>query len=363
MNRLLLGALLPLTLAAQAPAPQAAAPHSPAATATPAQPLTDAREVHLRAVKKLTSTGSNAEAYWSNDGRKIVWQSTRDGYPCDQLFVMNADGSGVKRISTGTGRVTCGWFLPGDQRIIFASTHGAGDACPEGPPYTPGKYQWPVFQGYDLYTVKLDGTDLKPFLPAPGYDAEATVSPNGKWVIFTSQRGGDVDIWRVDTDGKNLVRLTDRLGYDGGAVFSPDSKLIAWRTNYPQGEAATAKYVELLKQNLVEPMSMDIWVMNADGTGKRQLTQLPGSAFAPIFTPDGRAVVFAANHHDDNGRGRGFDLFKVNLDGSGLERITWTGGFNSFPHFSPDGKKLLWVSGRAPRGPRQFDVCVAEWIP
>jgi Tol biopolymer transport system component len=172
-----------------------------------------------------------------------------------------------------------------------------------------------------------------------------------------------VDIWRVDLDGNHLLRLTDGVGYDGGAVFSPDSKLIVWRTNYPKGEAATAKYLELLKRHLVEPMDMDIWVMNADGSAKRQVTNLPGAAFAPVFTPDGRGIVFATNHHDNQGKGRSFDLFRINLDGTGLDRITWTGVFNSFPHFSPDGKKLLWVSGRAPRGSRQFDVCVAEWVP
>ena len=348
MKRLLLAALCPLLLVAQ-PAPTMS--------------LVDTRETHLRNPAKLTATGSNAEAYWSTDGKKVIFQSTRDGYPCDQLYTMNADGSEQKRVSTGKGRVTCGWWLPGDKKIIFASTHGAGPECPEGPPYTPGKYQWPVFQGFDLYIANADGSDAKPFLPATGYDAEATTSPNGKWIIFTSERGGDVDIWRVDLDGKHLLQLTDGVGYDGGAVFSPDSKLIAWRTNYPKGAEATAKYKTLLKQHLVEPMAMDIWVMNADGTGKRQVSNLPGAAFAPIFTPDGKGIIFASNHHDDQGKGRGFDLFRINLDGTGLERITWTGGFNSFPHVSPDGKRLLWVSGRAPRGPRQFDVCVAEWLP
>jgi Tol biopolymer transport system component len=219
-----------------------------------------------------------------------------------------------------------------------------------------------VFQGYDLHIVGLDGKDPKPFLPAPGYDAEATVSANGKWVVFTSQRSGDVDLWRADLDGKNLIRLTDGVGYDGGAVFSPDSRLIVWRTNYPKGEDATAKYRDLLKQHLVEPMEMDIWVMEADGSRKRQVTRLPGAAFAPIFAPDGKAVVFASNHHDRDGKGRSFDLFKVNLDGTGLERITWSGQFNSFPHFSPDGKRLLWVSGRVSRGSRLFDVFVADWL-
>ncbi|WP_257309075.1 TolB family protein [Geothrix fuzhouensis] len=357
MKRTVLTCLYPLALWAL-PAP-------PTAEARPGLGVEwrDSREIHLRNVKKLTDTGSNAEAYWSNDGQKIVFQSTRDGYPCDQLYTMNADGMDQKRVSTGKGRVTCGWFLPGDRKILYASTHGAGPDCPPAPPFTPGKYQWPVFQGFDLYAIPVEGGEPEPFLPSLGYDAEATVAPNGRWVVFTSERGGDVDIWRADLDGNHLLRLTDGVGYDGGAVFSPDSKLIAWRTNYPKGEAATAKYRELLKQHLVEPMEMDIWLMNSDGTGKRQVTRLPGAAFAPIFTPDGKGLVFATNHHDHEGKGREFDLFRVNLDGTGLERITWTGLFNSFPHFSPDGKQLLWVSGRSPRGPRQFDVCVAEWLP
>jgi len=356
MKRLMLACLCPLALWAQPASPV------PEARPVPGDELRDSREVHLRQVKKLTGTGSNAEAYWSDDGHRIVFQSTRDGYPCDQLYTMNPDGTDQKRVSTGKGRVTCGWFLPGGRGILYASTHGAAPDCPPAPPFTPGKYQWPVFQGFDLYIVPVSGGEPRPFLPSPGYDAEATAAPNGKWLVFTSERGGDVDLWRADLDGRNLLRLTDGVGYDGGGVFSPDSKLIAWRTNYPKGEAATAKYRELLRQHLVEPMEMDIWVMNADGSGKRQVTKLPGAAFAPIFTPDGKGLVFATNHHDNQGRGRSFDLFRVNLDGTGLERITWTGLFNSFPHFSPDGRKLLWVSGRNPRGPRQFDVCVAEWI-
>ena len=350
--------------AAAQSAPSSAQPAvtQPAMQPDPKDPLRDLRETRLQNVKRLTRTGSNAEAYWSHDGRRIIFQSTRDGYPCDRLYLMDADGSNQRLVSTGTGRVTCGWFLPGDRRMIYASTHGDAPGCPEAPPFTPGVYRWPVVQGYDLYVAELDGGNPKPFLPAKGYDAEATVSPNGKWVVFTSERAGDVDLWRVDLDGKNLVRLTDGVGYDGGAVFSPDSRLIAWRTNYPKGEAATTKYRELLKQHLVEPMEMDIWVMEADGSKKRQVTRLPGAAFAPIFSPDGGAIVFASNHHDRDGKGRAFDLFKVHLDGTGLERLTWAGSFNSFPHFSPDGKKLLWVSGREPRGSRQFDVFVADWL-
>ena len=321
----------------------------------------DMREAHLREVQKLTDKGSNAEAYWSWDGKQIVFQSTRDGRSCDQIYVMNSDGSDQHMVSTGKGRTTCGYFLPGDKRIIYASTHATSADCPPSPPFTPGTYRWPVFASYDLYTAKPNGSDVKPLLAHEGYDAEATVAPNGKWLVFTSERSWDIDLWRADVSGKHLKRLTDAVGYDGGAVWSPDSKLIAWRTNYPKGEVATSKYKALLKQHLVEPMDMDIWVMNADGTGKRQLTHLLGAAFAPVFAPDGKAVVFSSNWEDRQGKGRNFELYKVNLDGTGLERLTYTGNFNSFPHFSADGKKLLWVSGREAVTPRQFNIFVAEY--
>lgn len=330
---------------------------------TPLEPvLHHPQETHLAHVKQLTTVGGNAEAYWGPDGKSIVFQSTREGWLCDQIYVMNPDGTGQRRVSTGAGRCTCGWVLP-NGRILFASTHGAGPECPQAPPFTPGTYRWPVFPGYDLYTVQSDGSDLKPLAAAPGYDAEATAAPNGKWIVFTSERSGDVDLWRMDLDGSHLIQLTDRVGYDGGGVFSPDSSKIAWRTNYPVGESGIASYKALVKDHLVEPMQMDIWVMNADGTHKQQVTHLPGAAFAPIFTPDGKSLVFASNHHDNAGKGRGFDLFRIHLDGTGLERLTFTGTFNSFPHFSPDGKKLLWVSGRVMNGPRLFNVFVADWKP
>lgn len=352
-------AALPVPPAGQAVPPMAPNPFQP----VPEDALRDAREIRVRNVRKLTASGSNAEAYWSFEGTRIIFQSTRDGQACDQQYVMNADGSEQRLVSTGKGRTTCGYFLPGGQRILYASTHGDAPGCPPAPAFTPGTYRWPVFPGYDLYLAKADGSDPKPFLSAPGYDAEATVSPDGKWIVFTSERGGDIDLWKVRIDGKGLQRLTTETGYDGGAFFSRDSKQLVWRTNYPKGAEAVAKYRDLLKQHLVEPMEMDIWVMDADGSRKRQLTHLKGAAFAPVFTPDDKAIVFASNHHDREGKGRTFDLWRINLDGSGLERLTWTGTFNSFAHFSPDGKRLLWVSGREAAAPRQFNVFTADWLP
>lgn len=323
--------------------------------------LVDPRESRLLRVRQLTFEGSNAEAYWSFDGKRIVFQSTREGHGCDQLYVMNADGSGQRRVSSGQGRVTCGYWLPDGQSLVYASTQGSSPACPEVPPFTPGRYQWPVHAGYELYRLDLGSGKDHRVVPSAGYDAEATVAPNGKWMVFTSERSGDIDLWRCNLDGSDLRQLTREVGYDGGAFFSPDSRSIVWRTNHPKGAEAVARYRDLLKQHLVEPMAMDIWVMDADGGHKRQLTHLPGAAFAPVFTPDGQAILFASNHHDQEGRGRNFDLFKVDLQGGAPERITYTGGFNSFPHFSPDGRRLLWCSGRNASNPRQFNIFVADW--
>jgi len=365
MQSMILALALCAGLSAQSQTPTPAPIPAPAPNpfqATAGDPHRDARETHLRNVAQLTHEGSNAEAYWSFGGKRIVFQSTRDGASCDQLYTMNPDGSDVRRVSNGKGRVTCGYFLPGDDRILYASTHGSGDECPPAPPFTPGTYRWPVFPSYELYVAKADGSGAKPFLPSPGYDAEATVAPNGKWLVFTSERSGDIDLWRADLDGSHLLRLTKEVGYDGGGVFSNDSKLIAWRTNYPKGKDAVTRYRQLLKEHLVEPMAMDIWVMDADGRHKRQVTHLKGAAFAPIFAPGDKAIVFASNHHDREGQGRTFDLFRINLDGSGLEQLTFTGNFNSFPHFSADGRRLLFVSGRDAKSPRQFNVFCADWV-
>jgi TolB protein len=317
-------------------------------------------EVHLRNIRQLTFGGQNAEAYFSASGRLITFQSTRDGHGCDQQFVMNLDGSQVRRISNGLGRTTCGYFYDRDRRVFFASTHGASPDCPPQADMSQG-YVWRL-DDYDIYTSRPDGSDLRRLTHTPGYDAEGTLSPDGRTIVFTSMRDGDLDIYTMRTDGSHVRRLTRQLGYDGGPFFSHDGKLIVYRANHPaEGSSEAADYRRLLAQNLVRPSHMEIWVMNGDGSNQHQVTNIGGANFAPYFTPDDRRILFASNH--TNPRGRNFDLYLVNPDGSGLEQVTTYRDFDSFPMFSPDGRKLIWASNRNGRVEHETNIFLADWVP
>lgn len=332
----------------------------------PLQALHDPRETRLSNVRQLTTAGGYAEAYWSFSGKQIICQARRGDMKADQMFVMNADGSGERRVSNGEGRCTCGYFLKGDREILYSSTFGY-DPEPPPPPDRSQGYVWPVWNKYAIYRARADGSKPRPILPkvvrrgeTTAYYAEATVSPDGKRVIFTSNMDGDLEIYSMRPDGTDIRRLTNRLGYDGGPFYSPDSSMFVWRAGYPRNDQEKAEYLELLKRELVRPNRMDIWVARADGSNPRQVTRLRGASFAPFFTPDGKGIIFSSNHHDP--AGRQFELFLVKLDGTGLERITYGQEFDCFPMFSPDGKKLLWCSNR--NGPsRETDIFVADWRP
>jgi len=320
-----------------------------------------AGERHLKNVKQLTFGGENAEAYFSSNGKQLIFQSKRDGRACDQIYKMNLDGSGLAMVSNGEGRTTCSYFLKGAKRVIYASTHGSGKDCPPNPDYSHG-YVWAVYSDYDLYTAKADGSDIKRLTNTPGYDAEATVSPNGKKIVFTSERDGDLDLYSMDVDGKNVKRLTDEVGYDGGAFYSPDNKMIVYRRSTLTTEAEITRYKSLLAQHLIVPTTFEIWVMNADGTNKRQITSLAAGSFAPFFTPDGKRIIFCTNYFATDPRKRNFDLALINLDGTGLERITFNETFDGFPMFSPDGKKLVFASNRNAAKEGDTNVFIADWV-
>ncbi len=316
-------------------------------------------EPRLRNVRQLTFGGENAEAYWSASGRQLILQSKRDGYGCDQQYVMNADGSGgARRVSTGTGKTTCGYFYDRDRRVLFGSTHGAGPSCPARPDPSKG-YVWGL-DPFDIYTARPDGSDLRRLTGYGVYTAEGTVSPDGRTIVFTSLKDGDLDIYTMSVDGSNVRRLTTAPGYDGGPFFSPDGRQIVYRAYHPTDSAELAAYRGLLAQRLVRPNRMEIWVMNADGTGQRQVTALGGANFAPFFTPDGRRIIFSSNHKSP--RNRNFDLYLVNAaDGSGLEQVTTDTEFDGFPMFSPDGRRLVWASNRGAKAAGETNVFVAEW--
>ncbi len=312
---------------------------------------------HLADLRQLTFGGSNAEAYFSWDGRALIFQSTRGGYGCDQIFIMNTDGSDVRLVSTGLGRTTCSFFLPGNQQMIYASTHMRDAACPHRPDRSHG-YVWALYD-YDIYIANADGTGLTRLTHHPGYDAEGALSPDGKKIVFTSLRAGDLDIYTMDIKGRNLRRLTFEKGFDGGAFFSWDGTKIVYRAYHPDTPQEMADYERLLSKSLLRPTRAEIFVMDANGANTRRLTHNGAANWAPAFHPNGRQIIFSSNLHDPGTRS--FDLYLNNIDGTGLERISF-GGFNSFPFFSPDGKKLVFSSDRLAKGPREFNVFIADWI-
>lgn len=334
---------------------------APSRAETPAVVERDPRERHFGDLRQYTFGGENAEAYWSHDGKELIFQATRPGWDCDQIFRMPADrgNAGLSRVSTGSGRTTCSYFFPGNRHVLFSSTHEANAACPAPPDRSQG-YVWALYDTYDIYRARADGTEVENLSRAPGYDAEATVCAKDGSIVFTSTRDGDLELYRMDADGKNVVRLTRSPGYDGGAYFSPDCKQLVWRASRPKPGPELEDYQKLLARGLVRPTTLEIWVGNADGTEARQVTSLGAASFAPSWFPSGDRIIFSSNVADS--KGREFDLFAINANGTGLEQITFTGGFDGFPMFSPDGTQLAFSSNRNGKARGDTNVFVARWI-
>jgi len=313
---------------------------------------------HLSNPKQLTHGGENAEAYWSPDGKRLIFQSTRDGGECDQEYIMNADGSDVHRVSNGQGVTTCGYFLSDNKHIIFASTQEGGASCPAKPDRSRG-YLWPVYATWDIYLAEDNGKIVKKLTETKGYDAEGTINWANKKVIYTSMSSGDLDIWSMNEDGSNKKQLTKTEGYEGGPVLSRDGKKMAWRAYHPDTPEKVKTYRDLLKDNLTAPMKMELWVGNSDGSGAKQITNYGCASFGPTFTPDGKKILFSSNknHCDSND----FELFLINTDGTGLEQVTKFGGFNAFPEISPDGKKVVFISSYQGKTQYEFNVFTADW--
>jgi TolB protein len=321
--------------------------------------MSAAQSKYLGEARQLTHGGQNAEAYWSPDGKRLIFQSTRPGYDCDQMFVMNADGTDQHLVSTAKGRTTCGYFLADNKHIVYASTHLADAACPTNPDRSKG-YLWGVFAGYDIFLATDAGKIEKQLTATPGYDAEATINWKTGRMVYTSLASGDLDLWTMKVDGSDKRQVTKIAGYDGGAVFSRDGKMLVWRANYPKTPGDMEKYKSLLAENLTAPMKMEIIVGNADGSGAHAVTDFGCASFAPTFTPDGKKILFSSNKHDCDSRH--FELYLMNVDGSGLEQVTHTGGFTSFPEFSPDGRTLVFCSDRDAKERYEFNIFTARWL-
>jgi TolB protein len=305
----------------------------------------------------LTQGGSNGESYGSPDGKRIIFQSTRDGADCDQQYIMNADGTNQKLVSTGKGATTCGYFTD-NKHVLYASTHEADAKCPAPPDRSKG-YVWAVHPGFDIFLATDDGKIEKKLTDATGYDAEATVNLKAKKIIYTSMASGDLDLWTMNLDGSGKKQITKSLGYDGGPVFSRDGKKILWRAHHPDTAEKEKRYRDLLKENLTAPMKMELFIANADGTGIKQITSNGCANFAPTFTPDGKQVLFASNLHKCDSSL--FELYLVNADGTHQEQVTNFGKFTSFPEFSPDGKKLIFSSSHLSKSNYEFNIFSVDW--
>ncbi len=325
------------------------------------------QETHLKNIRQLTFGGDNAEAYFSFDDKNLVFQSnyTDWGLDCDQIFITEINNSDMQnempnKISTGLGRTTCAYFMPGDTSIIYASTHLENASCPHVPERTDGKYVWPIYDSYDIFVADLKGNIIKQLTKKNGYDAEATVSPNGDKIVFTSMRTGDLELFTMDIDGNNIKQVTNQLGYDGGAFFSPDGKKLIFRSSRPKKEDEIKEYKELLSNGLVKPTQMELYICNVDGSELKQITKLGNANWAPFFHPSGKKVIFSSNHKSK--RGFPFNLFMINIDGTDLKQITFDKTFDSFPMFSYNGEKLVFSSNRNNNGTRSTNLFIADWI-
>jgi len=330
----------------------------------------DTTEKHLKNIKQLTFGGDNAEAYFSFDGKYISFQTNNPkwGLKCDQIYSMHIKRATkqmqaykAQLISTGKGRTTCSYYLPGDKSILFASTHHHMDTCPAAIPYNPkAKYLWPIYPEFDVFVSDLTGKVQKQLTDTWGYDAEATVSPKGDKIVFTSTRSGDLELWLMNIDGTGLKQITFGLGYDGGAFFSPDGKQLVFRASRPKTEEDIKEYKDLLAQGLVAPTNMEIYVVDTNGQNLKQVTSLGKANWAPYFHPSGKKIIFSSNHASP--RGYAFQLYMIDIDGNNLTKISHKSNFNAFPMFSPDGKKLIWSSNRNNGGTRDTNLFIADWI-
>lgn len=316
-------------------------------------------EKRFKNIKMLTPDGENAEAYFSFDGKKLIYQSTSGELECDQIFTMNIDGTEKTLVSNGMGRTTCAYYYPDGKEILYASTHHYDVNCPPPPDRSKG-YVWKLYDSYDIFKANEDGSEIVQLTNSGKYDAEATISPKGDKIVFTSTRDGDPELYIMNLDGSEQTRLTFEKGYDGGAFFSPDGSKLVFRASRPKTEEQLKDYEDLVINGYVRPTALEIFVVDTDGKNMKQITNFGKASFAPFFHPSGDKIIFSSNYQADDPRD--FNLFMINTDGTGLEQITFNPSFDGFPMFSPDGKYLVFGSNRFNKNPNDTNIFLAEWI-
>jgi Tol biopolymer transport system component len=334
-------------------------------TGAQAQQAAGERDFLSRA-RRLTVEGKRAgEGYWSPDGKRMVFQSEREPRnPFYQIYVLDLETGDTKRISPGHGKTTCAFFRAGTDQILFASTHHDPRSKKlqeeELAFRASGKerrYAWDYDPEMEIYVYAEKTGALTRLTNARGYDAEASYSPDGEWIVFSSMRDAynrslnaqekkqlETDpsffgeIYIMKADGSGQKRLTHVNGYDGGPFFSPDGTQIVWRRFDEQGLIA------------------DIWMMNLDGTQQRQITHFKSMSWAPYIHPSGEYILFASNKLGFEN----FEVFMVDIDGKKEPvRVTFTDGFDGLPVPSPDGTQLSWTSSRS--GDRAGQIFLAGW--
>lgn len=338
------------------------------ATASPADTLHYPEETHFRNLRQLTFGGDNAEAYFSYDGKYLVFQKTsaKEGIPCDQIYIgkipANEKEAFVpKLVSSGKGRTTCAYFLPDGKHIVYASTHLGGDECPPVPDRSKygNRYIWPLYASYDIFMADTNGMIVKQLTNAKGYDAEATISPDGRKMVYTSDKDGDLELYIMDLKTGKEKRITHTVGYDGGAWFSPDGEKLIWRASRPQTAEEIKEYKDFLAEHLVAPTRMEVYTANVDGSDMKQITSLGQANWAPVFMPDSKRILFASNH--EYKRGFPFNLYLMNGDGTNRVKVSRDKGFDAFAMFSYDGRKIVFCSNRNNGGTRDTNIFVADW--
>ncbi|KAI6226195.1 WD40-like protein [Aphelenchoides fujianensis] len=351
-------------------------------------------EKHFKNVVQLTFSGANAEGYFSFDDTKLTYQASNGDYgtSCDQIYELDLtlppDQTTPRRLSTGLGACTCSFFLDDNKHRIYAGTFMQAQINTSDPTLSScpmkqcdernpklltdpklkelcsrnGSYIWDVYPEMDIFLVNEYGNVVKRLTDSPGYDAEGVVSPDGKTILFTSKRNGDLDLYLMDTDGSNVRQLTSELGYNGGGFFSPDGTKIIYRASRPTTPEEIQTYKDYLEYNMVEPLAMELFVYDLASNTSRQLTSLGGANWAPYYLNDNKRVIFSSDHDVTAGFGA-FSLWLINDDGTGLEKVT--GGdqvFDSFPMMSYSGKWLVWGSSRNATGKYDVNLFIADWV-